>query len=150
MDHEDIKSFEEQFEEFLQPFRDITTCAYKSYNWLKAGLHEDAYEVGLKIELEQLGYDVGQQEDFLMWYKGQPTTKKFRLDLFVRSTAVGNIILELKALQSVGEKELRQLHSYMRLTNTRYGMLINFGQRKVYAEIWKYDNTANNFERLRY
>lgn len=134
---------------FWKPFKDVYACACKAHNWFKAGLHEDTYEVGLKLELEDLGYDIKEQQEFNVWYKGQITKKKFRMDLCVCDENVGNIVLELKALQTVGEKELRQLHNYMRLTNTKYGMLINFGN-KVYSEIWRYDEQTNKCYRMRY
>lgn len=141
-------TLEEEYEEHMKPFHDIIGCAFKSHNWFHTGLHEDTYEVGLKIELEELGYSVLQQHEFNVWYKGKMTEKKFRMDLVVQTENHGNIILELKALDSVGEKERNQLFNYMRLTHTQYGILINFGKKKVYSERYRYDEITNECERM--
>ncbi len=139
----------EEYNKIYQPFHDIIGAAYSSANWFKHGLHENVYEVGLKIELEEKGYIVHQQEEFPLYYKGRITPKKFRMDLVVESEQMGNIILELKALNAVDDSHRRQLCSYMRLTQTQYGMLINFSPTRVYSERFEYDITNNRFRKIK-
>ena len=59
-------------------------------------------------------------------YKG-PNLGKYRLDLVVK----GKIILELKATVSLVDLFKQQLLSYLRATDLKLGILINFGAKRV-------------------
>lgn len=59
-------------------------------------------------------------------YKG-PSLGKYRLDLVVE----GKIILELKATVSLVDLFKQQLLSYLRATDLKLGILINFGTKRV-------------------
>ena len=119
-----------------------------SYNWYREIVDELVYEVGLKIELEQLGYKVHRQEEFEVYYKEKPTGIFRRMDVVVETETLGNIVLELKSINFIEDKQRKQLWSYLRLLNNRYGMLINFGQQSVYTEIWEYDPKTNSCSRV--
>ena len=136
------------YEAKMKPFRDIRQCSFNSHNFYHGGLTEDIYEEGLKWELEQLGYVVCQQEEFHISYKGHELDKTKRMDLVVKTESVGNIVLELKALNAIDDKQRHQLFGYLRLLNWKYGMLINFSLNGVYTEIWEYINDKNKFERV--
>jgi len=136
-----------EYRERLKPFEDIKKCAFNSYNWYHEGVDELTYEVGLKIELEAKGYVVHRQEEFQVYYKGEPTDLRRRMDLVVETPKLGNVILELKALNFIEDKQRKQLWSYLRLLNNEYGMIINFGPKDVYTEIWHYDSETNKCER---
>lgn len=118
-------------------FSRIVGCAFASYNYWRSGMDELTYEAGLYAEMSNAGFIIHRQEEFPIYYKGLPTPVKRRMDLVATDKNLGNIILELKALDSVGNEQRKQLWSYMRLTNTRFGMLINFGPSKVYSENWE-------------
>ena len=134
-----------EYNKKMQPFFDIIGAAYESQKWFKQGLQESVYEVGLNIELEKKGYNVIKQQEFQIWYKGQPTDRKYRMDLVVATPYIGNIIVELKALNAIDDRQRKQLWSYLRLTNTKYGILINFGPQSVYSEKWEYDSETDRF-----
>lgn len=123
---------------------DIIGCAFSSYNYFHWGVDELVYEAGLKVELEERGYDVLRQRDFPIYYKGKPTEVNRRIDLVVRDEVLGFVILELKALDFVGDIQRRQLWSYMKLLNNKYGMLINFGPKGVFSESWMLGETIND------
>lgn len=125
-------------------FANIVGCAFKSYNYFHWGVDELVYEAGLKAELEELGYVVLRQQEFPVYYKGKPTEVSRRIDLVVQDRVLGNIIVELKALDYVGDIQRRQLWSYMKLLNNRYGMLVNFGPKGVYSENWKLGDTPDS------
>jgi len=131
------------YREKMQPIRDIIGAAFESANWYKKNMHEDLYEVGMRIELEEKGYTVHQQEELPVYYKGKLTDKKFRIDLSIDTPRIGTVIIELKALNRVEDKQRHQLWSYMRLTNTTYGILINFSPTGVYSETYEYDSVSN-------
>ena len=75
--------------------------------------------------------------------------KKFRMDLVVEE----DIIIELKAVDTILSEHRAQLFNYLRLTKKPVGLLINFG-KSFYAEKYLYDpeskeisflNSKNNF-----
>jgi len=132
------------YKDKMQPIKDIIGAAFDSVNWYKKGMHEDIYEVGMRIELEEKGYLVHQQEEFPVYYKGKVTSKVFRLDLAIDTPRIGTVIIELKAINRIEDKQRHQLWSYMRLTNTKYGVLINFSPSGVYSELYEYDSVTNS------
>lgn len=127
----------------------IVGCAFASYNYWHSGVDELVYEAGLCCELEEAGYIVHRQEDFPIYYKGRATRVKRKFDLIVTDRELGNVILELKALDTVGEQQRLQLWSYLKLTNSPFGMLINFSPKGVYSERWGYDHETQKCYRIR-
>lgn len=125
-------------------FSDIVGCAFRSYNYFHWGVDELVYEAGLKAELEELGYQVYRQMEFPIYYKGKPTEVKRKIDIVVFDSVLGYVLLELKSLDYCGEQQRRQLWSYMKLLNNKYGMLINFGPKGVYSENWMLGDTVQD------
>ena len=116
---------------------EIVGCSFLAYNYFHSGWDEIVYEAGLKAELEEKDYIVYRQHEFPIYYKGKPTGVNRRIDLVATEHKLGNVILELKAIDYIGEPQRIQLWSYMRLMGIRYGMLINFAKDRVYTEAWK-------------
>ena len=114
----------------------------KVHNKFGYGLHESAYEAGLKYLLEKSGYKVEQQVYLPMFWDEEPLDQTYRIDLLVND----NIILELKAISHVDYDHRRQLWNYMNLTHMPYGMLINFGH-SVYCE-WYHRRDAYNIDKI--
>ncbi len=129
-------------------FSQIVGCAFNSFNFYRAGMDELVYEAGLMIELGALNYVVHRQEEFPVFYKGLPTPVKRRMDLVVSDKQLGHVILELKALDYVGDVQRKQLWSYMKLMNTRFGMLINFSPKGVYSENWELNEETDECVRF--
>lgn len=127
----------------------ITGCAFAAYNYWHDGVDELLYEAGLCCELEDIGYFVHRQEDFPVYYKGRASKVKRRFDLIVSDPELGNVVLELKSLETVGDIQRKQLWSYLRLTNCPFGMLINFSPKGVYTERWGYDENTQKCYRIR-
>lgn len=127
----------------------ITGCAFKAYNYWHSGVDELVYEAGLCCELEDTGLFVHRQEEFPIYYKGRASKVHRRFDLVVTDRELGNIILELKALNTIGEVQRKQLWSYLRLTNCPFGMLINFSPNGVYSERWGYDERTQRCYRFK-
>lgn len=138
---------QKEYNDRVKVFYDIKGCAFRSQDWYHGGVDELVYEVGLKWELEHLGYIVLRQTEFPVYYRGVQTDIRRRMDLVVASQ-LGNIILELKAVNFIDDKHRNQLHSYLRLTNTVYGMIINFSPKGVYTEIWEFDAYKNFCRRI--
>ena len=86
------------------------------------GLLEKVYEICMVQEMEERGLKVSYQVDLPLYYKGQLTNKMFRIDVLVED----EVIVELKAVETVLPVHEAQLLTYMKLTNKKLGLLINF------------------------
>ena len=111
----------------------IIGAFYKVYNTLGHGFLEKVYENSLKIELRRLGLKVEQQKNIKVNYEGYEVGEYFA-DLIVND----DVIIELKAAQSICEEHEAQLLNYLRATDKEVGLLFNFGKeakfiRKVYS-----------------
>ena len=91
------------------------------------GLLEDMYEEALCHELQLRGLNVQRQLAFRVCYKGKELDKRLRIDLIVE----GTVILEVKAVDDYHSIFEAQLLTYLRQTDKRLGLVINFGERLV-------------------
>ena len=101
--------------------RKIIGCAYKVHNVLGAGFLERVYENALKVELDKFGIDARQQIKLPVWYEGQPVGV-FYPDLWIDQ----QLIIEVKAVQSLLPEHEIQLIHYLAATGIDNGLLINF------------------------
>lgn len=130
-------------------FRTISSAAFESYNFYRAGMDELVYEAGLMTELEFRKIDVFRQQDFPIYYKDVPSKVHRKMDLVVHDYELGNVVLELKAVDRVGDINRHQLWSYMKLMNMRLGMLINFSPKGVYYEMYEYMDQTGMCEKVK-
>lgn len=129
-------------------FNKIAHSAFSSFNFYHAGMDEITYEAGLKVELEQQHMVVYRQADFPIYYKGVASGVNRRMDLVTYDDELGYVILELKALERVGDLQRHQLWSYMKLMNIHLGMLINFSPSGVYYESYELDESTGMCNRI--
>ncbi len=104
----------------------IMNAAFEVHNQLGPGFLESIYEKALMIELRAKGYNVEQQKQVLVQYKGQVIGKHI-LDLLVDE----RIILELKAATEIAPIHKQQALSYLKATNLQLALVINFGTPRV-------------------
>ena len=91
------------------------------------GLLESVYEEALIYELREKGLPVERQKQVPICYKGQVLSTPLRLDILV-----GNrVIVEVKAVSNGNSVFESQLLTYLRLTDLKLGLLINFGHTLV-------------------
>jgi GxxExxY protein len=91
------------------------------------GLLEDMYEESLCYELTLRGLSVRRQMGFKVHYKGKELDKRLRIDVIVED----KVILEVKAVDEYHTIFESQLLTYLRQTDKRLGLVINFGERLV-------------------
>lgn len=103
--------------------RQIVDAAYKIHARFGPGLLESAYEAMLAHELQKRGFHVISQQEIPIEYDGVRLEAGFRADLIVES----KVIVELKSVEAILPVHKKQLITYLRLTNLRLGLLINFG-----------------------
>jgi len=87
------------------------------------GLLESLYETLLACELRRRGMRVERQHLIRVSYDGIDVEDAFRADLLVENC----VIIEVKSVERPVPVHRKQLLTYLRLTNLRVGLLLNFG-----------------------
>lgn len=100
----------------------IRGAACKVHSALGPGLLESVYEVALSHELKSLGLEVKTQVGIPVVYHGTRFDIGFRLDLLVNDL----VIIEVKSVEILHDVHHKQLLTYLKLTNRKLGLLINF------------------------
>ena len=104
----------------------IISCVYRVSNTLGSGFIEKVYENALAVELARNGVEFQQQYPVKVFYADQPVGD-FVADLLVEKS----IVLELKAVKALDEVHAAQCLNYLKATNLRICLLVNFGQPRV-------------------
>ena len=106
----------------------IVACAIEVHRTLGgSGLLESVYEEALVFELRAAGLTVERQVPVPINYKGHILATPLRLDLRVG----GLVLVDNKAVTEWNPVFSAQLLTYLRLTDLRLGLVINFGERYV-------------------
>ena len=117
-----MRNFEPISSEIEELATKILDCAFKVHRTLGPGLMESVYEICLGHELKQLGIKFQSQVSLPVKYQGIEMEGGMSLDMLVED----KIILELKAAEKMIPLYDAQLMTYLKLTNLRMGLLINF------------------------
>ncbi len=104
----------------------VMEAVFEVHNSLGPGFVESVYEDALAYELQLRCIPFEKPKSVIVSYKGR-VVGKHRMDLVVDN----KIILELKAVQGLTDVFKQQLHSYLRATDLKLGILINFGTPRV-------------------
>ena len=105
----------------------IVKAAIKIHRRLGPGLLESVYEKILAYELQQIGLQVKVQEPIPITYDDVIFKEGFRADLIVNN----KVIIELKAIKKIERIHFKILLTYLRLSNLKLGLLINFNTELV-------------------
>jgi len=107
--------------------KSIVDASYKIHVKTGPGLLESAYEAMLVYELQKRGLHVQQQQPIPVVYEEVHLDVGFRADLIVNDA----VIVELKSVEKVAPVHKKQLLTYLKLTDKRLGLLINFGAPRI-------------------
>jgi GxxExxY protein len=102
--------------------RIIVDAAFNIHTTLGPGLLESVYEAVLAYELEKRGCEVITQKPIPVVYDDVQLEVGFRADLIVNR----KVIIEVKSVELIAAVHAKQLRTYLRLTDLRLGLLINF------------------------
>jgi GxxExxY protein len=102
---------------------EIVDCAFRLHVGLGPGLLESVYQRVLTAMLRRRGLEVATELPVSFDYEGMRFENGLRLDMMVG----GLIIVELKSVEYLAPVHRKQLITYLRLTNCRLGLLLNFG-----------------------
>ncbi len=102
----------------------IIGCAIEVHRVLGPGLLESTYEAALHIELDDAGLRWKGQVPVPVVYKGRPIGE-YRIDLVVEDA----VVVEIKAVERFDPVFEAQVLTYLRVTQKRVGLLVNFNSR---------------------
>ncbi len=105
--------------------RQIIGAAIEVHRHLGPGLLESVYEACLVHELAERGLVVDRQVELPVRYKNASIDCDYRVDLIIND----QVVVELKAVETVHPIHEAQLMTYLRVSGKKVGLLINFNVR---------------------
>lgn len=104
----------------------IIGCAYKASNGLGIGFLEKVYENAMLVELRKAGLKAEPQQQIEIFYQGVLVG-----EYFADILAEGRVLLELKVARAIDPLHLAQAMNYLRASNLRVALVLNFGTTRV-------------------
>ncbi|MBI9062459.1 MAG: GxxExxY protein [Marinilabiliaceae bacterium] len=108
-------------------FKTVLDSSFQVHTALGPGLLESAYEECLYYELLQSGLKVEKQKPLPLVYKEVKLETGYRVDLLVQN----RIIVEIKAVETIADIHLAQILTYMKLSDSPLGLLVNFNVKHL-------------------
>ncbi|SMD46073.1 GxxExxY protein [Aquiflexum balticum DSM 16537] len=105
----------------------ILKCAFKVHSALGPGLLESAYQACLKYEIIKSGLYVESEKALPLIYEEVKLDCGYRLDLLVEK----EVIVELKTVEFFTDVHLAQVLTYLKISNKKVGLLINFNTKSL-------------------
>jgi GxxExxY protein len=102
--------------------RAIVNAAYTIHTKLGPGLLESVYERTMMYKLIKVGLSVRRQYHMPLIYETIRMNIGFRPDLIVGE----KVIVEIKSIEAIAPVHRKQLLTYLRITDKKLGLLINF------------------------
>ena len=99
----------------------LDTCI-KIHNELGPGLFESVYEDVLMYELIKRDLSVQKQRGIPVVYDNIRFDDGFRAELIIE----GVVIVEIKSVEQLSPVHFKQIHTYLKLSNIKNGLLVNF------------------------
>lgn len=117
----------------------VIGLAIKVHRKLGPGFLESAYQAALAYELQKAGIQFEKEKELPVYYEDIMLDVGFRCDFIID----GRLIIECKAVKELTEIDKAQLLNYLKLTNLRVGLLINFNVLILKNDIKR---LVNNFK----
>ncbi|WP_428224304.1 GxxExxY protein [Flavobacterium sp.] len=114
--HRDLIYKEEAYE--------IIGLCMEVHNFLGKGHSEKVYGDALEIEFKLNHIPFEREKKYTVEYKGIPLSSYYFADF----TIYNDIILEIKAIQTLSSSETKQVLNYLAASKCKLGILVNFGE----------------------
>ena len=102
---------------------DIIGCCIEVHKELGSGFLELVYHEALVLELDAKFIPYEREKELKITYKGVDLQKRYFADFI----CYNDIILEIKAVNELSNVHVSQVLNYLKATNMKLGLLINFG-----------------------
>ena len=111
----------------------IRGAIFEVYREIGNAFKEEVYQQCLEREFASRGIPFDSKRELRIYYKGEPIEKTYVPDFI----CYDKIIVEIKAVETLTREHRSQIMNYLKLTETRLGLLVNFGAYpKVVVEQW--------------
>lgn len=100
----------------------VINRAIKVHTALGPGLLESAYKECLFFELVEAGLEVEKEKPLPLVYQTVKLECGYRVDLFVEE----KLIIEIKAVEAINDVHIAQVLTYLKLSNCKLRLLLNF------------------------
>jgi len=114
----------------------IRGAIFKVHNRLGPGLFESVYESALYYELTKIDLKVDRQVAITIPYDEIILDVAFKIDLLVED----KVVIELKSVEDLAPIHYKQITNYLRLTNKKLGILVNFNTLIIMDDIKRIAN----------
>jgi len=105
-----------------ESYRIMGAC-FEVYKDKGNGFLEDVYQECVSIEFKESGIDFEEKPSLELSYRGRKLRKSYEPDFL----CFDKIIVELKAVKALADEHRAQIFNYLKATQRRLGLLINFG-----------------------
>ena len=103
---------------------EILDICFEIHRKLGPGLLESVYEEILSFELNSRSLAIKRQYIIPVQWKGITLNKAFVADIIVEN----KVLIELKSVETLSPTYAKQVITYLKLTNIKLGLLINFNE----------------------
>ena len=111
----------------------IRGAIFKVYNTLGPGLLESVYEAALMFELNKSGVEAKSQIALPVIYEDEKLDLGFRIDILVNDL----VIIEIKSVEQIAEVHHKQVLTYLKLSDKKLGILVNFNTDNISNSIYR-------------
>ena len=108
---------------YKQESHEILGACFEVYRQHGCGFLEEVYQESLCYELLECSIPFESKKRIQISYKGRTLNKYYEADF----VCFDKVIIEIKACKNLDDSHRAQLHNYLKATNLRLGLLINFG-----------------------
>ncbi|GAT62859.1 GxxExxY protein [Paludibacter jiangxiensis] len=112
---------------FEKETKEIIGALFAVHSELGCGFLEAVYQEALAIEFKLRNIPFEQEKKLTITYKNIPLTKFYIADF----VCYNKIIIETKALSALTSEHEAQLLNYLKATELKLGLLVNFGERSL-------------------
>ena len=105
----------------------IIGAAYDVHNELGNGFLESVYEEAFALMMSEKDIPFEQQVQLTIFFRGKALQKYFVADFI----CYHSIIVEIKACDTLKSEHMAQMMNYLKATNKKLGLLINFGSPRA-------------------
>lgn len=109
----------------------VIGCAIEVHKHLGPGLLESAYQKCLAYEINKAGLYVQEESLLPLKYKELDLERAYRIDMIIE----GKLIVENKTVEALTDVHIAQLLTYLKLTDNKLGLLINWKSKILKGNI---------------
>lgn len=105
----------------------VLDCAFKVHTNLGPGLLESTYKECLAYELHKAGLGIEKEKALPLIYEEIKLECGYRIDLLIEN----KVVIELKSVEAINDVHVAQTLTYMKLSGSKLGLLLNFNVKSL-------------------